>query len=493
MNNSTIQAAMLETIVNTTASAVIAVDSFGVIIHAYITKRPKHKLQYLHGRDFWRIIWLLFGSERTSTLHDSFNLCKDRRKPIDIPRFHHCNVSGLSEYLSWHFYYVKDQDITLICIQNVTESVLIDEEFSCITDQHEAVNRELCIAMSNLDFQLMDLEQARRKLAALYRITSIVQRTVNEYEVLEEILNGITRELGFTNAAILLLDEGLQELTIKAHRGYPEGVRVPLGKGITGYAALHRELVYVPDVSTDKRYIPGAAKGVSEVAVPLIVDDRVIGVLDVETSQEKVLLTYDLDMLRSLASHVAMSIDHATHVCRVEVQAITDGMTGLYNYRYFRTILDREVKRAIRYNRPLTLLMIDIDYFKRYNDTNGHRRGDEVLKSVAGIIKQSCRDVDFVVRYGGEEFAVLFPETSVSEVYLIAERIRKAISEYHFINRESQPGGCLTVSLGIASFPNHAMTVEELIDHADAALYQAKRTTKNIVCIFQQSNQKATS
>lgn len=484
MSQISLYTAMLNMAIDTTPSAFIATDMLGNITHVYISKQSQHKLQYLLGQNVFRVSRLIFGGDRAEQIIENWQKCVTERNPSEINRFEHITSHGLPEYLEWRFTAQPNIDKVIIYIRSTTESVLIDEEFVCFTEQHESVNRELCIAISNLDFHLMDLEQARKKLAALYRITAIAQKTVNEHEVLEEILDGITRELGFTNAAILLLDENTQELKARAHRGYPDGICIPIGKGITGYAALHRELVYVPDVTRDERYISGAASGVSEVAVPLIVDDRVIGILDVESSQEKILQDYDLDMLRSLASQIAMTIDHATHVSKVEVQAITDGMTGLFNYRHFQTILEREYKRATRYNRMISLIMIDIDHFKTYNDTNGHLQGDETLRKVAALIKSSCRDVDFAVRYGGEEFALLLPETSVEEAQSIAERIRQSIAQYPFANREKQPNHCLTISLGIANYPTDATSVLELVDHADAALYQAKHSTRNCVCLY---------
>ena len=484
MSQISLYTAMLSMATETQPSAFIATDMLGNITHAYISKQSQHKLQYLLGQNIYRISRLIFGIDGAKQIISSWQQCITEQIPSEINRFEHTSTHGLQEYLDLRFAAHLTADKVIIYIRSTTESVLLDEEFVCFTEQHESVNRELCIAISNLDFHLMDLEQARKKLAALYRVTAIAQKTVNEHEVLEEILDGITRELGFTNAAILLLDEATQELKARAHRGYPEGICIPIGKGITGYAALHRELVYVPDVTNDARYIPGAASGVSEVAVPLIVDDRVIGILDVESSQEKILQDYDLDMLRSLASQIAMTIEHATHVCKVEVQAITDGLTGLFNYRHFQTILEREYKRASRYHRAISLIMIDIDHFKKYNDTNGHLQGDETLRNVAALIKNSCRDVDFAVRYGGEEFAVLLPETSVDEALSIAERLRQSIEEYPFVNREKQPNQCLTISLGIANYPTDANSILELLDHADAALYQAKRSTRNCVCLY---------
>lgn len=485
MSHTALYPAMIATVINTTPSALIATDCHGSIIDAYISNQPRHKLQYLIGKSFIRLLQLSFGTESSRQLLSVWRQCFTTQSSLEISRYSRITCYGMAEYYNWRFDISPDYQTVIIYVRDITESVLVDEEFTAMAEQHEQVNRDLCVAMSNLDFHLMDLEQARRKLSALYRITAISQKTVNQQEVLEEILDGITRELGFSHAAILLLDEATQMLSIRAHRGYPSNVLIPIGKGICGHAALSRELIYVADTSADPRYIPGAgAPGVAEVAIPLIVDDRVIGVLDAESSPEKILQSYDLDMLRSLASQIAMTIEHTTHVCRVETEAITDGMTGLYNYRHFRTVLDREYRRAIRYNRPLTLIMLDIDHFKHYNDTNGHRLGDETLRNVANIIKESCRDVDFPVRYGGEEFAILLPETSIEEGRLIAERIRVTIASYAFANAQAQPGGALTASLGVAGYPNDSGSALELVDHADAALYHAKRTARNCVSTY---------
>ena len=461
----------------------MSTDLRGTVTYAYISNQLQHKMQYLIGKSLFRIIRLALGADSAKPILAAWQQCITTQCNIEINRFSYTTSYGMLQYFNLYFTVSPDHETIIIYIRDISESILIDEEFTAMTNQHEEVNRELCIAMSNLDFHLMDIEQSRKKLSALYRITAISQKKVSEQEVLEEILDGMTRDLGFTHAAILLFDESTEMLSISAHRGYPPITRIPIGQGITGQAALYRELIYVPDTSADPRYIPGpGALGGSEVAVPLILNDRVIGVLDVESSQEKVLQSYDLDILRSLASQIAMTIDHTTHVCRVETEAITDGMTSLFNYRHFRTLLDREYKRAVRYNRPLALIMIDIDYFKHYNDTNGHRLGDEALKDIAILIKNTCRDVDFPVRYGGEEFAILLPETPVEEARIIAERLREAIASHAFFNSEAQPGGAVTASLGVAGYPNDSGSALELVDHADAALYSAKRSTRN--CVF---------
>lgn len=486
MSETFILMAMIDAVTNTFPSALVAIDSEANISQVFVSKHPAYRLKNIVGKKFCKILRGLFGAQTADTIYAAYIQCINSRQPVQIPKMAHINARNMTEYYYWNFSYLPENNNVIFCVKNITETALIEEEFMCMSEQHESVNRELCVAMSNLDFHLMDIEQAHKKIAALYRITAVIQKTVNIQEVLNEILDGITRELGFNDVSILLLDEETQELEVTAYRGRQNyAMNIPLGKGVTGYAAVKRELVYVENVNEDQRYIPaGNTACISEVAIPLIIDDKVLGVLNVETTNERILQPYDLDLLRSLGSQIAMTIAHANYVANVERQAVTDGLTGLFNYRYFRAMLEQEFKRAVRYKRPLSMLMIDIDYFKHYNDTNGHRMGDEVLYVVATLLKQACRDVDFLVRYGGEEFAILLPETTVDEAYAVAERIRSSIAEHPFPNGPSQPGGKLTVSIGISGYPGDAHSNIELVDYADAALYSAKRLSRNRICLY---------
>ncbi len=161
-----------------------------------------------------------------------------------------------------------------------------------------------------------------------------------------------------------------------------------------------------------------------------------------------------------------------------------DALTGLYNHRFFYHRLTEEVKRAEITGQPLALLMLDIDFFKLYNDTHGHVRGDEVLKEVARLIREQCRETDLVCRYGGEEFAVILPGTGAEAAAAVGDRIRRAVAEHPFPGRETQPGRRLTVSLGAAVYPTDASSVGDLVDRADQALYRAKHRGRNTVQRF---------
>lgn len=166
---------------------------------------------------------------------------------------------------------------------------------------------------------------------------------------------------------------------------------------------------------------------------------------------------------------------------RLEVLSITDGLTGVYNHRHFYTRLDEEMKRAERYGHSLSLIISDIDHFKHYNDAHGHPAGDAILKGVASCIKDNARGQDLVARYGGEEFSIILPETGKEEVVPLAERIRIRVSEQLFPGKDTQPGGNLTISMGVATFPVDSKDVKGLINMADSALYRAKEGGRNRV------------
>lgn len=163
------------------------------------------------------------------------------------------------------------------------------------------------------------------------------------------------------------------------------------------------------------------------------------------------------------------------------LSAITDGLTGLYNHRYFQDRLEEELERSQRYGQPTALLMIDLDDFKRYNDANGHIAGDVLLADLAKMIRRMVRKVDVVARYGGEEFAVILPATKRKGALIIANRLCQKVASSKFPNQEVMPQKAITISMGLAVYPDDAKEKAKLIDMADKALYYAKRAGKNQV------------
>ncbi|MCK4763986.1 MAG: diguanylate cyclase [Candidatus Aminicenantes bacterium] len=168
-----------------------------------------------------------------------------------------------------------------------------------------------------------------------------------------------------------------------------------------------------------------------------------------------------------------------------------DGMTGLYNYRFFKEMLQQEIERHHRYNRPLSLLMIDIDDFKQVNDSYGHLVGDQVLKQISTLLKESVRSCDMVARYGGEEFAVILPETAEEKAIKVSERIVSTTRGHEFKLIEGEAPQNLSVTVGLASFPKDAEESRQLIEYSDHALYAGKKAGKDQVSIYSENKKKS--
>ncbi len=191
---------------------------------------------------------------------------------------------------------------------------------------------------------------------------------------------------------------------------------------------------------------------------------------------------YELEGAMNLLEAGSIALSNALLYEKTIQLSKTDGLTGLWNHREFREALEAELLRSQRYQRGLGFLMIDVDHFKHYNDTNGHPQGDVLLRKLAELFRDNFKDTDIVARYGGEEFAVLLPETGeMSGAVEAAERLKGMVDWCKFANEESQPGGKVTISIGVSCYPANGATVEELIQAADAALYQAKREGRNRV------------
>lgn len=219
------------------------------------------------------------------------------------------------------------------------------------------------------------------------------------------------------------------------------------------------------------------------ISVPLKIKDRVTGVINgVNKIDDEPFTEEDQRLLEALAQQAAMAVEHA----RLYELAITDGLTKLFIHRYFQGRLEEEMVRAKRYHTACSLILFDIDHFKKFNDTYGHQQGDIVLIEVAKLVKQTVREtVDIPARYGGEEFAIILPETDAKGAHLVAERLRKTVEAYDFQGQEQALK--VTISLGVSTFPDHASVKSVLIKKADMALYECKGRGRNCSFIYDDS------
>ncbi|MHB8780549.1 MAG: GGDEF domain-containing response regulator [Candidatus Geothermincolia bacterium] len=217
--------------------------------------------------------------------------------------------------------------------------------------------------------------------------------------------------------------------------------------------------------------------------IPLNVRKRVEGVLALAAPANATFKRDAPALLKLIQAEATVVLDNASLYEDVKLLAVTDGLTKIYNHRFFQEVFEREFKRADRYRTGFALIMLDIDHFKLINDTYGHLYGDLILKELADLIKSCLRSMDIVARYGGEEFAVLLPETSLKEAELTAERIRRSVEEYAFAAAEGK-GIRITVSQGVTAYPGPDVTNRnDLVAKADGALYRAKGAGRNRVLV----------
>jgi diguanylate cyclase (GGDEF)-like protein len=217
----------------------------------------------------------------------------------------------------------------------------------------------------------------------------------------------------------------------------------------------------------------------SILCLPLPHRGEILGVLEIINRRDGNFSSADVILARAFTRQLAIGLVAMRRFENAERLTITDDLTKLYNYRYLMQYLESEVKRCLRYKKKVSLLFIDVDGFKKINDTFGHLIGSQALSELGQVFRQILRETDVVGRYGGDEFVIVLPETPLSGATLIAERIRKQVEDYEFFAQNLSMR--LTVSLGVANCPKHTLTAEGLIKKADAAMYRAKELNKNSI------------
>jgi diguanylate cyclase (GGDEF)-like protein len=325
-------------------------------------------------------------------------------------------------------------------------------------------------------------EKERRRASHLALLNELAQKAssvLNPSELLSSICGEVRSAFERDFARIEVVDPQKIELVVEAESGYGAellGRRIRYGEGLSGVAAVNREPVLASSALSDPRYVALRPAVRSALSLPLKYRDDLLGVLSLESVREHSFSQQDVLTLQSLADQVAIAFHNAREYQLAVDQAITDGLTGLKTHRFFMEALEREWRRSDRTSRPFSVIMMDLDGFKQVNDQGGHLEGDRVLAAVATLLDARSRQANVVARYGGDEFAILMPETDTEQAGSLAERLRATLEADDFLRARG-----VTASIGIATFPDHGPTPEEILRVADSGMYLAKHCDGNCV------------
>jgi diguanylate cyclase (GGDEF)-like protein len=338
---------------------------------------------------------------------------------------------------------------------------------------------ELATAMHGLELAAAEREQVAQ-MRAMHEVSNAIFRSLRLDEMIKSVAQSLIQQLGFDRVRLYLVNrdgEHLESVLTMDQRGHQlvEKERFPLKRGVHPMVDLLLGKTGDERIEKYQRTI---------VYLPLRTRDENMGILMVDNllSQQEI-PPEQIPVLAAVAGQMGMAIKNARLFQGVEELSITDGLTGLYLLRYFRQRLKEEFYRAERTHGQLSLMILDIDHFKRINDTYGHQAGDTILTTVAEKVLSNARKVDLTARYGGDEFVILLPDTSAEEALLLAERLHQAVSSEPVVlsNKSSVH---LTVSIGVATYPTHAAKIDELIKRADEALYWIKSHGRNRIRLY---------
>ncbi|MFN0061193.1 MAG: diguanylate cyclase [Myxococcaceae bacterium] len=333
------------------------------------------------------------------------------------------------------------------------------------------------------------LERRLTALTLLYDVARSLTATLELSELLRRITDLVVGRLAIEQFSVMLLEpDGRLVVKIAQPRDRgTEGLFFSVGEGAAGRAASTLKPIYIEDVEHDTVFTrrPGTLQKGSLLCVPMIHKDSLLGVINLERPTAKGFTAEEIELLTAVAGQAAMAVKNAKLHEETVALSITDPLTGAPNRRHLFSRLEMEIARAHRFGTSVSFLMIDIDHFKALNDAAGHRAGDITLKQVSDLIKSVVRKVDTLGRYGGEEFVLVLPQIHRAEALEVAEKLRRAVEEHPFTYRTAQPSGHVTISVGVATLPVDANTLEKLVDCADAALYASKRSGRNRVTAYE--------
>ena len=352
---------------------------------------------------------------------------------------------------------------------------------------------QLAVVIENVRLHQAERQKAKR-LEILYEIANVFGSTIEMEELLERLYGLLIQVIPADTYFVGFLDKQTQmvdiRLLIDEGKRF-ESERVPLSEGLIGYVVRTQKPLFIRSMREQWDDLPvkplqlGQSKmSESWMGVPLGKDDHLNGILAVASYQPYVFTEEDLSLLINVAQQAKLAFDNARHHADVEKQAQHDSLTGALNHRTFLEKLDLAIEEARDKAYPLSLIMLDVDFFKEYNDNYGHVFGDEILRLAVQTIQGHIKSKDMVGRWGGEEFGVVIVDATLDEACKVARRIRETLADILLRDENNREIPAPTVSQGIACFPSQAQDAHELVEKADQALYLAKSAGRDQICVF---------
>ena len=403
---------------------------------------------------------------------------------------------------------VPDEDSFMIELQNENSDDLfyLKSELESFVKQYLQLKELNYLKKEKLNIEKKYLESEKKVISAnkekrrkLYELHNLVEASNDIYSILDfkQLINSslltIIGQVGFQKAFVLLYDSKSKVFNQIHNKGFVganfEKLNFDLTSPIVKYFFKNRTPVYITRLEQNKNLKEFARQlkklGILVIA-PMIYSERLQGIVGAgEKLQFQNFTDADFEIFHILVNIISISIGNSHMFQEIKTLSLTDAMTSLHNYRYFEDRLKEELNRAKRHKKNVSLMILDIDHFKNYNDTLGHQAGDEVLRTIGKILKKTIRDEDIVARYGGEEFCIILPGIEKKGIPILGERVRKKVESEKFFKEEVQPGGQMTISIGTATFPEDAKNFSKLVEKADKALYKAKNAGRNQLKVYE--------
>jgi len=372
---------------------------------------------------------------------------------------------------------VRDEVVGVLDCQSEKANYFDNDTIDLLT----LFSTQASMALQNAHLYSLERQRARQ-LEVINAIARETTAVLDQEELLIKVCAVIQQTFQVGHVSVLLRDD--EGLVLRASQGRfaaapPPGGRLPATSGLWGQALAAGRTLIENDVQTSTERGGFSRETQSRMCIPLVSFGQTLGVLVLESEHTGNFQEGDVESLEAVADICATAIQNAHYVERVKQLAYLDGLTGIFNRRFFELRIVEEIDRARRFNSGMAVLMVDIDQFKRLNDEFGHLLGDEVLRQVSSMFHQQLRKIDVVCRYGGEEFAILLSQTNPQHALAVAEKLRRLVESWQF------PGvpRPVTISAGVATFPDHGTARDELVKSADAGLYAAKQGGRNRVLL----------